>query len=158
MITKEGIVINTDGKLAWITTTRSKACDSCESRDSCGEHSKTEEMTIKLENSLEASTGDRVVVGFRSAQLLKITFLLYVFPIILLIAGAVAGEAMAVRFNTDKSLTSLVVGILFFTISFIIIRLINNAWENKREYQPFLIRFTQKKNYCPSTQPGNIIN
>lgn len=148
MITKEGVVTAVNGGLALITTTRSKACDSCESKDSCGEHSRAEDMTIELENSLNASTGDRVVVGFKSAPLLKITFLLYVFPIIFLIAGAVTGESMAIRFNTDKSLTSLVVGILFFTASFLIIRLINNACANKREYQPFLMRLTQKKR-CP---------
>lgn len=152
MITKEGIITSTDGTMAWVKTTRSKSCDSCTSKDSCGEHANAQEVTIRLENSLNGSTGDRVVVGFRSAPLLKITFLLYVFPIILLIAGAAAGEPMAIRLNTDKSLTSLIMGILFFTVAFFIIRLVNNSWAEKKEYQPFLMRFTQKKGHCPSAQ------
>ncbi|MBF0204888.1 MAG: SoxR reducing system RseC family protein [Desulfamplus sp.] len=144
MMTKEGIITKIIGKTAWVKTRRSKSCDSCESRDSCGEHSRIQEMTIQIENSLNASTGDMVVVGFKSSPLLKIAFLLYVFPIILLIIGAAIGESISITLNTDKSLTSLIAGILFFTISFLVIRLINNAWANKKEYQPFMMRFTKK--------------
>lgn len=150
MITKEGIVTEIVGKEVWVKTTRSKSCDSCESKDSCTEQSKAQEMTIKVENSLNASSGDRVIVGLKTAPLLKVTFILYIFPIILLIAGAATGESIAASLNTDKSLTSLIVGILFFTISFFVTRLINSAWANKKEYQPFLMRFTQKNSVCPS--------
>jgi len=154
MITKEGVITETVGTRAWVTTTRSRACDSCASRNSCGENSREQEMIIQLENSLNASPGDRVVVGFRTAPLLKTTFLIYIFPIILLIAGAATGESMAIQFNTDKSLTSLFVGILFFSVSFFIIRFINNALANKKEYQPYLMRIIKKK---PCTLPSEHI-
>ncbi len=140
MITKEGVVTEVGKKGVWVTTIRSKSCDSCTSRDSCGEHSNAQEMTIQVENSLNASTGDRVVVGFRTAPLLKIAFILYVFPIIIMIVGAAIGEAIAVRLGTDKSITSMVVGILFFASSFFIIRVMNNILANKKEYKPFLMR------------------
>lgn len=147
MMTKEGIITGIVDTTAWIKTTRSKSCDSCESKDSCGEHSKTEEMTIQVENSLNASTGDRVVVGFRTAPLLKITFLLYIFPIILMMIGAGIGELVAVRLNTDVSITSMILGVLFFILSFFIIRLVNNAWATKKEYQPFMMRLMHRSEF-----------
>lgn len=148
MVTKEGIITGTTGVNAWVKTIRSKSCESCDSKDSCGEASKAQEMTIQLENSLNASIGDRVIVGFKTAPLLKVTFLLYIFPIILLIAGAATGEALATRLNTDPSLTSLIAGFLCFAISFVIIRIINNTWAQKKEFQPFLMRFAQTSETC----------
>ena len=80
MVTKEGIITSTFENKVWVKTVRSKTCESCESHDSCETASKAQEMTIQLENSLNASIGDRVIVGFRTAPLLKVTFLLYIFP------------------------------------------------------------------------------
>ncbi|MBF0302498.1 MAG: SoxR reducing system RseC family protein [Desulfamplus sp.] len=148
MITKEGIITETSGSMAWVKTTRSKSCDSCESRDSCGEHSKIEDMTIHVENSLNASTGDRIVVGLKTAPLLKITFLLYIFPIILMMVGAAIGEVIAIRLNMDKSIISMFFGLICFIISFLIIRFINNICVDKKEYQPFMMRFVQKTGSC----------
>ncbi len=136
------------GAKALVKTIKSKSCDSCDSKDSCSETSKAQEMTILLENSLNASIGDLVIVGFKTAPLLKITFLLYIFPIILLIAGAAAGEALSTAINTDPSLTSLISGFLCFAVSFVVIRIINNAWANKKEFQPFLMRFAQRNEIC----------
>ncbi|MBF0229292.1 MAG: SoxR reducing system RseC family protein [Desulfamplus sp.] len=148
MITKEGVVTQTTGSIVLIQTTRSKSCDSCASKDSCGEHSKTEQMTIQVENSLNASKGDRVVVGFKTAPLLKIAFMLYIFPIILMIIGAVIGESSAIRLNIDKSIASMAGGFLFFVISFFIIRFINNLLAEKKDYQPFLMRLMQRGDSC----------
>ncbi len=148
MVTKEGIVTETAGTKAWVKTVRSKSCDSCNSQDSCGEASKAQEMTIQLQNSLNASKGDRVIVGFKTTPLMKITFMLYIFPIILLIIGASIGESLAGRLNTDPSLTSLVSGFFCFTVAFAVIRLVNNAWANKEEFQPFLMRFAKRGESC----------
>ncbi|MBF0258085.1 MAG: SoxR reducing system RseC family protein [Desulfamplus sp.] len=155
MITKEGVVTEIVGTQAWVTTTRSKSCDACEAKDSCGEYSKSEKMTIQVPNSLNVSTGDSVIVGFKTAPLLKITFLLYIFPIILLIVGAATGESISIQLNTDSSLTSLIVGVSFFTASFFVIKFINNIWALKKEFQPFLMRLTHKKNSFLCTSSRN---
>ncbi len=158
MITKEGIITETSAGRAWIRTTRSKSCDSCVSKDSCGEHSKAEEMTVQVENSLDAATGDRVVVGFRTAPLLKIAFTLYIFPIILMIVGAGIGDSIAFGLGIDKSIMSMIVGVLFFTVAFFIIRFINNILAEKKEYQPFLMRLIQKSASCDTNNKPPLKN
>lgn len=153
MVTKEGIITGSFENKVWVKTIRSKTCDSCDSKDSCETASKAQELTIQLDNSLNASIGDRVVVGFRTAPLLKVTFLLYIFPIILLIAGAAAGDALAMKIDTDPSITSLISGFICFSFAFAVIRVINNAWAKKEEFQPYLMRFAGKAAPCPS-QPA----
>ncbi len=144
MILKEGIVTGAAGTKAWVKTVRSKTCEACESKDSCAESNKPLEITIQVENSLNAGTGDRVIVGFKTGPLMKITFMLYVFPIILLIAGAATGQALAPGFGTDPSLTSLGAGMFCFCLSFGVIRFINNSLAKNNEYKPFLMRFAAK--------------
>ncbi|MBF0390138.1 MAG: SoxR reducing system RseC family protein [Desulfamplus sp.] len=148
MVTKDGVVVGVSGANVIVKTKRSKSCESCESKDSCLEHSKTDEMTVEVFNSLNASIGDSVVVGFNTAPLLKLTFILYIFPILLLLIGAYMGEFIAIRLDVNISNTSMVIGVLFFFSSFFIIRLINNLWGQKSEYQPFLIRFMQRASSC----------
>ncbi|MBF0201045.1 MAG: SoxR reducing system RseC family protein [Desulfamplus sp.] len=148
MITKEGVVTATLGKDVLVKTIRSKSCDACSAKDSCGEASGFQEMTVKIENSLNASAGDHVVVGFRTAPLLKITFMLYILPVILLITGAAAGDKLAAIINTDPSVTALIAGGISLVIAFVIIRLINNSLKDKKEFQPFLKRFSRKNETC----------
>ncbi len=52
-------------------------------------------MEVKALNTAGARVGDRIVLSFETHSLLKATFLIYVFPIILLIVGAVVGQALA---------------------------------------------------------------
>ncbi len=144
MVTEEGIITRTDSSAAWVKTVRSASCEACEAKDSCHESSHSKEMIVKVDNTISACIGDRVAIGFRTGPLLQLTFMLYVFPIILLMAGAAIGQAAAPVFNTDQSLTSIFTGISCFAVAFIIIRKLNNKLASQKKYMPFLIRIVQK--------------
>ncbi len=145
MVTEEGIITSTLSSQAWVKTVRSKSCESCEARDSCHTGDSSKEMIVQVTNTINAGIGDRVVLGFQTSSLLKLTFMLYVFPIILLIVGAALGQSIAPQLNTDQTLTSIFVGFGFFGLAFGIIRLTSNRLEKQKEYKPFLIRIVQKK-------------
>ena len=138
MITEEGIITKTTDSTAWIETVRSKACDSCHSKDSCDAQRDT--MFVQVDKTLDVDPGDRVVIGFRTSPLLKLSFMLYVFPIILLITGASLGQYAAAFIHTDPSLTSLGAGIGAFALSFLIVRVTGNRLSVKSEYKPFMLR------------------
>ncbi len=144
MVTEEGIITRTDSSKAWVKTVRSSSCEACEAKDSCTEGSHSREMTVQIDNTMNACIGDRVAIGFRTGPLLKLTFMLYVFPIILLMAGAALGQIAAPVLNTDQSLTSLFTGLLCFAMAFGIIRKLNNKLANQKKYMPFLIRIVHK--------------
>ncbi|WP_020590139.1 SoxR reducing system RseC family protein [Desulfobacter curvatus] len=141
MITEDGIVTHATPETAWIKTTRSAACESCSSKDSCGvSHHPSEEMTVIVPNTLGVMEGDRVIVGINSAPMLFLSFLLYVFPIILLIIGALIGDALAPVLEMNNSALSMGFGFLLFAIAFFIIRKKQAGMSKQDKYKPFLVR------------------
>ena len=142
MVTEQGIIINATPSQVWIKTHRSTSCKNCEAKDTCNEKNNFKEIIVQVENTLNASTGDSVILGFKTGPLLKLTFMLYIFPIIFLIVGAGIGQAIAPFLQIDQSLTSLLLGFVCFTLSFIIIKKMNNKLAVKKEYKPFLVKIS----------------
>ena len=152
MVTEEGIITGIVQRTAWVKTTRSKACDSCDSKDSCAEGGKSREMVVQVENSLNAKAGDRVVIGFDAAPMLKLSFMLYIFPVILLITGAVLGQQWAPAMDMDESAASILVGAACFALSFVVVRLFNNRFADKKEFKPFMVRFAREESASSCTR------
>jgi sigma-E factor negative regulatory protein RseC len=140
MIKENGIVTKANPSVAWVKTIRSAACESCASKKSCGTPGSLEEMIVTVKNTINVVKGDHVVVGLESRPMLFLTFFLYVFPIISLTIGAIIGDSIAPSFQQDPSLISMVMGFLFFGLSFWIIRMKNNSLSKKKKFQPFLVR------------------
>ncbi len=140
MITENGIVTQADPSFAWIKTTRSSACEACASRGSCSTENTRQEMIVTVKNTLNVGKGDHVVIGLETRHIVFVTFLLYVFPIILLLIGALIGNSLAPSFGLDPSFVSMIAGFLFFGLSFYIIRKKNTALAKKEEYKPLLVR------------------
>jgi sigma-E factor negative regulatory protein RseC len=153
MITENGIVTDANLSLAWVRTIRSGTCESCSSKDNCGtSHSNKKEMVIAVKNTLNVQKGDQVVIGVDSKSLLVVTFLLYVFPVILLISGALIGNSIAFVLRLNPSVAALIIGILFFCGAFFIIRKKSRTFSAKESYKPFLVRKKPSciKNNCNS--------
>ena len=148
MITENGIVTNADPSVAWIKTIRSGACESCSSKGSCGTGNQ-KEMIVTVKNTLNVGKGDHVVIGLETKPILFLTFLLYVFPIILLTIGALIGNSLAPYLKMSPSLVSMISGFSFFGFSFYIIRKKNTSLSTKEAYKPFLVR--KKSQVIPAT-------
>lgn len=140
MITENGIVTSATDTTAWIKTTRSGACEACSSRESCGTASNQKEMIVSVKNTLCVKPGDHVVIGLETRPIMYLTFLLYVFPIIMLVIGALIGNAAAPKLEINSSLTSMVCGFFFFGLAFVFIRKKNRSLSGKDSYKPFLVR------------------
>ena len=149
MATERGIVIKLDSTTAWVKTTRTSACKTCSAKSSCNVVESGKEMEVQAINEAGAQVGDRIIISIDTASLLKASFLLYVFPILLMIAGAVIGQKAGPLFDIDPSLFSAVVGFLFFIISFWFVKSRGNQMALKNEYKPKIIRILKpqfKKN------------
>jgi len=152
MIKENGIVTKANPSVAWVKTIRSAACESCASKKSCGTSGSLEEMIVTVKNTINVVKGDHVVVGLESRPMLFLTFFLYVFPIISLTIGAIIGDAVAPSFQKDPSLISMVMGFVFFGLSFWVIRMKNNSLSKKKKFQPFLVRKkSAKASVCSSS-------
>ena len=143
MATEEGIVFKMGAPgagTAWVKTTRSSACESCSSRHACHADSAGKEMEVEAVNTAEARVGDRVVLSIETATLLKATFLLYVFPILAMMAGAWIGQTVALARGMNPSGLSALFGFLFFGLAFILIRITGRRLSTNTSYQPEIIK------------------
>ena len=141
MITENGIVTKATPSLAWVTTNRSAACESCASKESCGTgHHGTKEMTVTVKNTIGVEVGDAVIIGMETRPMIVLSFLLYVFPIILLVIGALIGDSLAPVLGVNDSLAAMGVGFTLFGLAFFLLRRKQTSLSEKDGYQPFLVR------------------
>ena len=99
-----------------------------------------DDMEVKVINEIGAAEGDRIVLNLRTASLLKATFLLYVFPILVLIAGAIVGQQSAPFFGFNPNGFSVVVGFSFFIAAVLIVKITANRMAKKNEYRPKIVK------------------
>jgi len=142
--TEEGIVCRIDGTTAWITTTRSGACESCASKGSCSTLASGRKMDVQAVNSAGALVGDRVLISFESASLFKLTFLLYIFPIMAMFAGALLGQTVAPFLHVDATTLSVAGAFLFFLLAFGLVRISGNHLAQKDAYRPKVFRILKR--------------
>lgn len=86
-------------------------------------------MLVETHNVLGAAVGDKVRVTRRAGQFLLSSLLLYVMPLLALIAGAVLGELVGAFFalRIDPNLLAGILGMTFMVGSFFIIRIGSRA-------------------------------
>lgn len=149
MIKENGIITHADNMMAWVKTTRSGACESCSTKDSCHTANSLKELTFTVKNTLNVKKGDHVVVGLQTKPMLFLTFLMYVFPVLLLITGAVIGNFIAPAFQVNPSLMSMAIGFTFFGLAFYLIRKRHDSLSQNNAYKPFLVR--KKSQAIPSS-------
>ena len=140
MATEKGVVIKIDATTAWITTTKTSACEGCAARSSCTVLGGGKEMEVEAINDIGARVGQNVVLHFQTSPLLKATFLLYVLPILFLILGAFIGDQAAPHFDMDPSTCSVIVGFIFFGVSIKFVKSKGNKLAKKDAYRPKVIR------------------
>ncbi len=97
-------------------------------------------MEVHAINGIGAQVDDRVLMRFDTGSLLKASFLLYIVPVLGLIVGAAAGQAMALFFRVDPSAGSAAGALLIFILAVLFIRSKGDALGRKREYQPEIIK------------------
>ncbi len=148
MAIEEGIVINQKGGnpgLALVKTVRSSACESCSARHSCNVDRNSQEMEVTALNLAGASPGDRVCVQVETRSLLKVTFMTYLFPVICMLIGGLAGHQWALaRASGNESLLAVLGAAGAFGVSFLLLRLVARKMEKDLRYQPKITRIIRK--------------
>jgi sigma-E factor negative regulatory protein RseC len=156
MATEEGIVTNIPmpGKVL-VATVRSGACASCTARGMCHTVGGGGEAEVIANNNANARVGDRVVISFQTGSLLKAMFLLYMFPILCLLIGALIGNNYAYTLHMDPSVFSAFIGFLFFGGAVIFVKTKGNQLAEKKEYQPKIVRIIKRCEVENPVQPSN---
>ena len=125
---------------AWVKTSQSSACESCSERHSCFGESKDLEREVEAINEVGAKVGDRIQISIHSGALLKATFLLYVFPVICMLCGGLAGSRLAPRLGLEPSPAAALIAVLAFLGAMVIVRMRAGRMALKLEYRPKITR------------------
>ena len=134
MATEKGIVTQTGLGTAWVKTLQSEACEGCSSCGTCG--AQRPDSEVEVINEVGARVGDRILIDFKTSAFLKVTFMLYIFPIICLTLGAMLGLQVAADYGYDESACSALLGFAGFFISVFIIRAAGRKMATHRNYRP----------------------
>ena len=145
MATEQGVVLRADSQTAWVKTVRSTACEGCSAKGSCHGTGGAQDREVKALNTAGARAGDRIVLGFETGSLLKATFLIYVFPIILLVVGAAHGQMLAPIIDLNASVLSVLSGFAFFFSALIFVKARANKMAKKDGYQPKVIKIIDRR-------------
>jgi len=141
MLEEQAVVVEVAPGEVWVETCRQSACQSCSAKSSCG-HSllskissgKTQRLQVNTDKVLQV--GDQVVLGLDEGAFLRGSALLYLLPLVALMIGALAGEAV---FGQD-SLMSFVLAAAGLLAGFGYVRWYSWRHRQDAQYQPVVLR------------------
>jgi sigma-E factor negative regulatory protein RseC len=115
------------------------------------------EMEVAAVNTIGARVGDRVVLKMETEAFLKGTFLVYLFPILLLVAGAAAGEWVSRSYGLDSPWPSALFGFSSLAVGLLLVKIIAGRLTQKDAYRPRISRvigqLREQSNIPPPAAP-----
>jgi sigma-E factor negative regulatory protein RseC len=150
--TEEGIVVRRDASGTWVRTVRGESCAACTSRGAC--HSLgggREEAEVAVLNPVGAQPGDAVVLKLETPALLKATFVVYLFPVLMLLLGALLGEWIATAAAIDSPLPAAAAGFGALALGLLVMKAVAARLAAKPAYRPRIVRVLLK----PAAPPEN---
>jgi len=116
MKTEEGIVLSEDGEMATIKAGRHAECENCGACPGSGA------SLLTVRNSVHARVGQRVLFEVQEEQSLKGAFLIFVFPLITLFAGAFLGGCLFEQLSLSVVIGRMIGAVLLFAGSAVMIK------------------------------------
>lgn len=138
---EEGIVIEVSPEGALVRVKKPDACHGCPSDKLC-HMGGTGEREVFARNPVHAAKGERVEVEVRDRLLLKASFIVYLFPVIGLLAGGLIGKWVVGRFGLQISQDTgaVIGGITCLLMVFFLIKLRSRARSSMELYRPIIVK------------------
>jgi sigma-E factor negative regulatory protein RseC len=95
-------------------------------------------------NQVGAREGDRVLMALPRKAVLGAGFLVYIAPIIALIAGAVLGRTLAPAWGWDGQTGAVIAGLAFLVICWLILRRVSRLLGRRRDFSVRIVRVIRK--------------
>lgn len=126
MIEESAQVVAVEGDYAWVETQRRSSCGSCEAKG-CGTGALSKVLgarvqRIKVRNPIQAQAGDSVTLGIEEGVLLQGSLMVYIVPLLLMLAGGLLGESLAPQWGAEAETLSLLFGVLGLAGGFLWLR------------------------------------
>ena len=155
LVKRIGVVKAVQGHLAVVMTRMEPECEGCSSKEACfslgGGDVNTE---VKARNTAGAEVGDLVTISIRGSSLIKVSFLVYMLPILALIGGVVLGHYLSGVIPVDENILVGIFGLFAFCGAFIWLRKKGDRLATKHEFMP---EITSKKTTTQQIPPTDLV-
>lgn len=154
MINERGVVEALVQNKAMIKIQKSAGCNTCEARGSC--HAEGDkEMLVEVENELHVKEGDSVEVSMPTRSVAKMALVVYLGPVVALIAGAFAGDALGHSFQLDSPLAPVIGGLVLLAASLLALKGFDRLARSRPEYHPRMTRILATGSAAASPPSGD---
>jgi sigma-E factor negative regulatory protein RseC len=125
------------------------SCGSCSSAHSC--HTSKSAMKVKTTviNPVGAGPGDMVAIDISTSKLLKSMALVYLFPVMGLVTGAVIGSNMAGSLSMSETAGAVLFGGICLAIGFVSVIFFSKVMASKDAYTPVITRIIKRGSVEP---------
>ncbi|MBZ9622770.1 SoxR reducing system RseC family protein [Clostridium sp. FP2] len=132
---EEGIIIEIlEGNMAKVKVGRHGECKNC---GACPGDSA---LIIEAQNLIGAKAGQRVAFEMKETNMLMAAFVVYIVPLIAILLGVIAGQAIAMKFGYSVRGFQIVGGTLTFILSILNIKIFDKFAHNNKKMQPVITR------------------
>ncbi len=143
MIEEQAVVMEVGEGYAWVETQRRSACGACATSEGCGTAVLAKawgdrRVRVRAISDLPSlQPGDNVIVGLAEGALLSGSLLVYLLPLVLLLAGAMLGQAVFAGAGDEPVMLSGAVGL---GLGFWVARAWSRRWRDDARFQPVVLR------------------
>jgi sigma-E factor negative regulatory protein RseC len=144
MVEENALVVATEGDEAWVETSRRSSCGSCEAKG-CGTGALSRVLgrrsqRLRVKNPIAAQAGDAVVLGIPESTLLLGSLMVYLVPLLALLAGGLLGEALAAQLALAQEGTSILFALVALAGSFLWLRRFNRRAAADERFTAVILR------------------
>jgi sigma-E factor negative regulatory protein RseC len=137
VLTKTGVVRAIQGPMALVITSMEPECESCSAKEACstfGGGGANAEVSAR--NTVGAEVGDIVTISMMGASLVKLSFLVYMLPMLALTVGVVLGYLLSRLIPVDENILVGIFGLFGFAGAFIWVKKKGDRLSTRQEYIP----------------------
>ncbi len=138
MINETGTVTKVDGIMALVAVQKKSSCEGCTAGGAC--KTTAEGAEIEALNPVHAGVGQIVRLSIAPYTYLKGTMLIYGIPVVVLIAGAIAGKNIGDTYfpSINSDLIAAIAGFGLLVLSLLGIKIWSNKMDSNTEYKPVI--------------------
>lgn len=146
MIEESALVIACEEGYAFVETQVQAACGSCQAKSGCSTSVlsglfKRRHNRLKVLNPIQASPGQRVIIGLQEQALVSFSLIAYLLPLLSMLLAAIGLQAAASYWQwRGGELASIVGGLSGLTIGFLLVKRFSRRHAYDPTYQAVILR------------------
>lgn len=142
MTVSQGNVIAVNGNRATVKLSDGGGCGNCPSRDKCKDTSHMQ-MEVPVPPHMALSVNDRVLLAFSDSPVAALALVVYLLPIVCLIAGAIIGDRLDDMYGTASPVYTLALAVICFAAPLLAFRLFRRRIKGCNMHHPQLLEVYQ---------------